>query len=106
MLDPLSISNPHITLDEVAAVIMKAKKSSACGTDIQVNLIIMISFGSIEADRVISETVQTYSKIHNLGAMTWPSYIENPIIVKSVIMRLKCILLRCDKISPCYNCYS
>ena len=37
MLDPLFISNPHInsniTLDEVAAAIMKAKKLSACGID-------------------------------------------------------------------------
>ena len=37
MLDPLYISNPHInsniTLDEVAAAILKAKKLSACGID-------------------------------------------------------------------------
>ena len=37
MLDPLYISNPHInsniTLDEVVAAILKAKKLSACGID-------------------------------------------------------------------------
>ena len=29
-----------------------------------------------------------YSKIIDLGAMTWPCYIENSIIKRGVIMRL------------------
>ena len=31
-----------------------------------------------------------YSKIIILGAMTWPCYIENSLIMRRVIMRLNC----------------
>ena len=56
----------------------------------------MLSLGSIEADCVLSEpcyneaTYYTYSKTINLGAMTSPYSIENHIIMRYVIMRLKC----------------
>ena len=63
---------------------------------LQVNLIITLSLGSIGADGVISEpcynevTYYRHSKIINLGAMAWPCYIENCIIMRCVIMRLNC----------------
>ena len=66
---------------------------------IQVNLIITLSLGSMETDRVISEPCYNeviynrytmYNKIINLGAMTWQCYIENCTIVRRVIMRLNC----------------
>ena len=67
------------------------------GSYIQVNLIITLSLGSIETDRVISELCYNeviyyrhIAKKINLGAMTWPCYIENCIIMRRVIMRLKC----------------
>ena len=58
-------------------------------------LVITLSLGSIETDRVISEPC--YNEVifyrHDLGAMTWPCYIENRIIMRRVIMRLKCTSL-------------
>ena len=33
-----------------------------------------------------------HSKIINLGAITWPCYNENSIVVRHVLMRLKCIM--------------
>ena len=61
--------------------------------EVQVNLIIMLSLGSMETDRVISEPCYNeviYNRyiIINLGAMTWPCYIETRTIVRRVIMRL------------------
>ena len=56
----------------------------------------MLSLGSIETDRVISEpcynevTFYRHSKIINLGAMARPCYIEKRIIMRRIIMRLKC----------------
>ena len=65
-------------------------------SSLQVNLIITLSLGSIETDRVISEPcyneIRFYghsSKVINLGAMTWSCYIENRIIMRVVIMRLQ-----------------
>ena len=64
---------------------------------IQANLIITLSLGSIETDHVISEPcyneVTFYRhivKIINLGAMARPCYIENRIIMRRIIMRLRC----------------
>ena len=64
---------------------------------IQVNVIITLSLGSMKTDRVISEPCYNeviynrhYSKIINLGAMTWPCYIENRTVMRRVIMRLYC----------------
>ena len=55
----------------------------------------MLSFqGSIEVDSVISETVLC-SILINLEAMTWPSYNENCIILRHIIMRLKCTSYMC-----------
>ena len=68
--------------------------------NIQVNLIITQSLGSMKTDCVISELCYneviynrhiTYSKIINLGAMTWLCYIENCTIVRRVIMRLNVV---------------
>ena len=57
----------------------------------------MLFLGSMETDRVISELCYNeviysryYSKKINLGAMTWPSYNESHIVVRRVVMRLKC----------------
>ena len=58
-----------------------------------------LSLGSIETDHVTSELcyneVTFYKhivKIFNLGAMTWLCYIENYLIMRHVIMSLKCNL--------------
>ena len=65
---------------------------------IQVNLIITLSLGSMETDHIVSETTvmrlfttDRYSRIINLGAMTWSCYTENRTIVRCVIMKLKCL---------------
>ena len=64
---------------------------------LQVNLIITLSFGSMKTDRVISElcynevVYNRHGKKINLGAMIWPHYIENRTIVRRIIMRLNCM---------------
>ena len=74
----------------------------SCSKTIQITLIITLSFGSMETDSVISESCyneviyNTYSKIINLGAMTWPHYTENFTIVRRVIMRLNCTMNLCQ----------
>ena len=59
----------------------------------------MLSLGSIETDRVISEPCynevifyRNNSKIIDLGAMNWPCFIEIRIIMRGVITRLRCII--------------
>ena len=58
-----------------------------------------ICLGSIDTDRSISDTMlytcneityNRHSKIISLEAMAWPSYIENHIIMRRVIMRMDC----------------
>ena len=47
----------------------------------------------LKVKRVIMRlfTIDIYSKIIILGAMTWPCYIENRLIMRRVIIMLNCI---------------
>ena len=95
---------PNWLLSIKNAISRHSPAKSQESAKVQVNLIITLSLGSTESDRVIS--VLCYNEVaynrhiikNHFGSHNWPCCFENCIIMRRVIMRL--IVFVCGRCFP------